>query len=182
MTVQIKGTMMAADRSTSMVVGTLNVTDWIKAEHSPNPERYLVTDTWYPNRWHFTFTDEVPEDIREFTMTPIVDEAQAGFFANGAQYAEGAVVITAPDGTEVGRGFAESVSFADTRRTVHRLAGLPETDEEIKALSLRTTPKALALFNTAYVLTHQGELKAILDEARAMDFFAPPDLPTDTAS
>lgn len=178
MTVQIKGTMMDADRATHMVVGALSVTDWIKAEHSPNPDRYLVTDTWYPNRWHFVFDDDVPEDIREFTMTPIVNQAQAGFFANGAQYAEGAVVITGPDGAELGRGFAESVSFADTRKTVHRLAGLPETDEEIKAMSMRTTPKALALFNTAYVLTHQKELKAILDEAQAMEFFAPPDLPT----
>lgn len=178
MTVQIKGTMMDADRATSMVTGTLNVTDWIKAEHSPNPDRYLVTDTWYPNRWHFTFNDSVPADIREFTMTPIVDEAQAGFFANGAQYAEGAVVITAPDGTELGRGFAESVSFADTRRTVHRLAGLPESNQAIADLYLRKTPKALALGNIAYVLTHQKELNEILAEARAMDFFAPPDLPS----
>jgi predicted secreted hydrolase len=177
MRVQIKGTMMAADRTTSMVVGTLSVTDWIKAEHSPNPDRYLVTDTWYPNRWNFVFDEDVPEDIREFTLTPIVDQAQAGFFANGAQYAEGAVVVTAPDGTELGRGFAESVSFADTRRTTHRLAGLPETDAEIKAMSLRKTPKALALVNAAFVLTHQADLKAILAEARAMDFFAPPEVP-----
>ena len=178
MTVQIKGTMMNADRATSMVVGTLEVNDWIKAEHSPNPARYLVTDTWYPNRWHFTFGEDVPADIREFIMTPIVDEAQAGFFANGAQYAEGAVVITAPDGTELGRGFAESVSFADTRRTVHRLAGVPDTDAEIKALSLRTAPKALALLNIAYVLTHQADLNEILAEASAMEFFAPPEIPT----
>lgn len=178
MTVQIKGTMMAADRATSMVAGTLSVDDWIKADRSPNPDRYLVTDTWYPNRWRFTFEESVPEDIREFTMTPIVDQAQVGFFANGAQYAEGAVVITAPDGSELGRGFAESVSFADTRRTAHRLAGLPETDAEIKALSLRKTPRALALVNIAFVLTHQGQLNEILAEARAMDFFAAPDIPT----
>jgi len=70
------------------------------------------------------------------------------------------------------------VSFADTRRTVHRLAGVPDTDAEIKALSLRTVPKSLALLNIAYVLTHQADLNEILAVASAMEFFAPPEIPT----
>lgn len=44
----------------------------------------LVTgDDDRAHRWHFTFADSVPEDICEFTMTQIVNEAQAGFFAEG---------------------------------------------------------------------------------------------------
>jgi hypothetical protein len=62
-------------------------------------------------------------------MTPIVDHGQAGFFANGAQYAEGAVYLTNDQGVQVGRGFAESVLYADTQRTVLALAGLPDSDE-----------------------------------------------------
>jgi hypothetical protein len=174
MTVEVKGTMMAADRSTSRVDGTLEVTDWIKADHSPNPERYLVTDTWYPNRWHFTFDESVPEDIREFVMTPIVDGVQSGYFANGAQYAEGAVVITAPDGTELGRGFAESVSYANTRRIEHQLAGLPDTDEHIASLSLSKVPTTLAVANAAYVLMNQERLQEVFAESAGMEFFLPP--------
>lgn len=175
MTVEVKGTMMAADRSTSRIDGTLEVTDWIKADHSPNPARYPATGTWYPNRWRFAFDESVPEDIREFVMTPIVDGVQSGYFANGAQYAEGAVVITAPDGTDLGRGFAESVSYADTRRIEHQLAGLPDSDEHIASLSLRKAPTALALANAAYVLMNQDRLKEVFAESAGMEFFLPPD-------
>lgn len=174
MSVRVGGTYMDADRQQHLTWGTLTVTDWIKAVTSPNPDRYLVTDTWYPNRWEFAFDDVVPEDIRHVTMTPIVDAAQVGFFANGAQYAEGAVILTDPSGDDIGRGFAESVSYADTRRTVHRLAGLPESDAHIESLSHRTTPTALKLANAAYVLAHQEQLEAIIAEAVGLEFFTPP--------
>lgn len=174
MTVQVGGTYMDADKNTAMTWGTLEVTDWIKADHSPNPDRYLVTDTWYPNRWTFVFDDVVPHDIRQFTMTPIVNMAQTGFFASGAQYAEGAVILTTPDGTDVGRGFAESVSYADTRRTVHRLAGIPDSAAHIESMSNLKTPNALALFNAGYVLAHQRELAQVLADSVGMEFFAKP--------
>ena len=171
MSVQVRGTYMAEDAATHMATGTLQVTDWVQATSSMNPQRYLVTDTWYPNRWEFSFDDSVPADIRNFTMTPIVAEAQSGFFANGAQYAEGAVVLTDPQGTDIGRGFAESVSFADTRRTVQRLAGLGESEADIEAFSMRSTPKSLALFNTGYVLAHRDRLAEIMAAAQGMEFF-----------
>ena len=171
MSVNVRGTYMAADATTHMATGALRVTDWVKATGSMNPKRYLVTDTWYPNRWEFVFDESVPADIREFTMTPIVRGAQSGFFANGAQYAEGAVVLTDPQGADIGRGFAESVSFADTRRTVHRLAGLGESEADIAAFSMRTTPKPLALFNTGYVLAHRNRLAEIMAAAAGMEFF-----------
>lgn len=180
MTVPVNGTYMAADSSTQIVHGTLEITDWIKADHSPNPDRYLVTDTWYPNSWHFKFDQTVPADIREFAMTPIVQVAQTGYFANGAQYAEGAVVVTGSDGTELGRGFAESVAYADTRRTVHRLAGLPESDAHIESMSLRHTPKALALFNAGYVAMHAAELDEIIKDSAGLEFFIAPTAPQPT--
>ncbi len=174
MTVRVGGTYMDPERNTTMTWGTLTVSDWIQATGSPNPQRYLVTNAWYPNRWEFQFDDVVPEDIRSFTMTPIVDMAQVGFFANGQQYAEGAVVITDSNGADIGRGFAESVAFGDTRPTVHRLAGLPDSAAHIESLSHRTTPTALKLLNAAYVASHQDELAEVLKESVGLEFFADP--------
>lgn len=171
MTVRVGGTYMDADLNTSMTWGTLTIPEWIKAVGSPNPDRYLVTDTWYPNKWVFEFDGVVPEDIRSVTMTPIVDVAQVGFFANGAQYAEGAVVLTDPAGNDIGRGFAESVSYADSRRTAHRLAGLPESQAHIDSLSHLTTPPALALLNAAYVLAHKEELDQVISESVGLEYF-----------
>jgi predicted secreted hydrolase len=175
MVVRVGGTYMDPDLATSMTWGTLTVSDWIRATSSPNPDRYIVTNAWYPNRWEFTFDDVMPEDIRSFTMTPIVDKAQVGFFANGQQYAEGAVVITDPSGSDIGRGFAESVAFGDTRQTVHRLAGLPETQAHIDSLSHRTTPSALKILNTAYVLAHQKELAEVIKNSVGLEFFTDPE-------
>ena len=153
-------------------VGIVSV--WIprvKANHSPNPARYPVTDTWHPNQWKFRFDSNIPEDIRTFDMNPIVDGAQSGFFANGAQYAEGAVVLSGPNGEDLGRGFAESVSYANTRKTIHQLAGLPDSQEFIKATSKRTVPLALRLRNAAYVLTHRKDIDAILADSAGLRFF-----------
>ncbi len=174
MTVGVGGTYMDTDLSTTMTWGTLTVSDWVRAESSPNPDRYLVTNAWYPSRWEFEFDEVVPEDIRAFTMTPIVDMAQVGFFANGQQYAEGAVVITDPAGTDIGRGFAESVAFGDARPTVHRLAGLPESQAHIHSLSHRTTPTALKVLNAAYVALHLQELADVMKDSVGLEFFNDP--------
>ncbi len=162
---------MDANKTTAKIGGTLEITDWIRADHSPNPARYSVTGTWYPNQWKFQFDTRLPEDIRSFVMDPIVHTAQSGFFANGAQYAEGAVVLTAPTGEDLGRGFAESVSYADTRKTVHQLAGLPDSKEFIQAMSRRTVPPGLRRRNAAYVLAHKKELDAILADSAGLGFF-----------
>jgi predicted secreted hydrolase len=175
MSVAVAGTYMEPDRSTHIIRGSLSISQWVKAEHSPNPKRYAVTHTWYPARWEFTFHEGVPSDIRRFVMTPIVKEAQVGFFANGAQYAEGAVVLTTPDGGDVGRGFAESVAYADTRRTQHGLAGLPQTDEDVRALRAPRPSLRLRLANTLYVLRHKAELEQIIEDAAGLEFFVPPD-------
>jgi hypothetical protein len=171
MTVNVAGTYMDAARTAVKIGGTLDITDWIKADHSPNPVRYPVTGTWYPNQWKFRFDTALPEDIRSFVMDPIVHGAQSGFFANGAQYAEGAVVITSPGGDDIGRGFAESVAYADTRKTAHQLAGIPDSKEFIRAMSRRTVPLGLRLRNAAYVLAHKKDLEAIIADSAGLGFF-----------
>jgi predicted secreted hydrolase len=172
MKVKVAGTYMNPDKSTHIIRGTLEIDDWIKTEHSPNPGRYAVTSTWYPKHWSFAFDEGVPQDISRFSMTPIVDVAQSGFFANGAEYSEGAVVLKAADGTEVGRGFAESVAFANTRRTQHRLAGLPDSQAAIAAMQVTKTPRLLRLANMIYVMRHKNDLERVVKESAGLDFFS----------
>jgi hypothetical protein len=104
-------------------------------------------------------------------MTPIVREAQSGFFANGAQYAEGAVILRNEAGDEIGRGFAESVSYADTRRTQHRLAGLDDSPRYIDALRPPVPSSIDRAANALYVATHKKELEAIIAASAGLEFF-----------
>jgi predicted secreted hydrolase len=171
MTVNVAGTFMDPAGETRIVRGTLDVTEWVRADHSPDPERYPVTGTWYPTHWEFRFDEGVPEDIAVFTMTPIVAEAQSGFFANGAQYCEGAVVLHDAQGREAGRGFAESVAYADTRRTVHLLAGLDASDEAVAALDKPKPTGAEKIANALYVATHKKQLEAIVAASAGLEFF-----------
>ena len=174
MSVNVAGTYMEPDRSTRIIRGTLQITDWVKADHSPDPARYPVTDTWYPARWAFRFPEGVPDDIAAFTMTPIVVEAQSGFFANGAQYSEGAVVLRDAADAEVGRGFAESVSYADTRQTAHILAGLDASPASVAALR---PPRLSALdhvANAVYVAAHKKELDEVIAASAGLEFFVGP--------
>ena len=60
---------------------------------SPDPQQYPVTHTWYPDHWEFHFGNDVLENLRTFHMLPIVSGGQSGFFANSAQYSEGAVFL-----------------------------------------------------------------------------------------
>ena len=143
----------------------------MRADHSPDPARYAPTGTWYPARWEFRFDDGVPADIAVFSMTPIVSEAQSGFFANGAQYCEGAVVLRDAQGRDVGRGFAESVAYADTRRTVHRLAGLDASDDAVAALGDPEPTAAEKIANTLYVAAHKKELEAVVAASAGLEFF-----------
>jgi predicted secreted hydrolase len=151
MTVAVTGKHSLPDSSVRDIRGTLRVTDWTKVEDTPDPQQYRPTHTWYPNRWEFDL-DDMPETMRRFTMTPIVSHGQAGFFANGAQYAEGAVYLTNDQGEQIGRGFAESVLYADTLRNALALAGLPATGEmEAQFRPVRPSPwlRARSLLYTA---------------------------------
>jgi len=110
------------------VTGTIQVTDWIRSTISHG--QYVATNTWYPNRVEVTMdTPVIPESRRVFSMVPIVDTGQLGFFAHGSEYSEGAVYIEDRNGTRIGRGFLESPGYADEANQILLLAGMPQTAE-----------------------------------------------------
>jgi predicted secreted hydrolase len=163
MTVQLNAKYMDPDAVTHSVPGELSVTDWILSVDTPSPETYPPTYTWYPNKWEFTFGDEVPEDIRVFTMEPIVSTGQSGFFGGGAQYSEGAVYLLGPNGEDLGRGFAESVGYANTRPNVLRLLGIEANAENMSLFGSNPPQPALVLASQAFVFLNQAELQAITE-------------------
>ena len=81
------------------------------------------------------------------------------------------MVLTSPAGVDLGRGFAESVMYADTVKNMHQLAGLPDSDEFVRATSRRTVPLGLRLRNAAYVLAHKKALDAIVADSVGLEFF-----------
>jgi predicted secreted hydrolase len=158
----VKGRLMVGDGSVKLIEGTVLVDDWVRSTGSPDPALYWPTNTWYPNHWRYTFGDDVPEEVRTFTMEPIVAGGQSGFFASGAQYSEGAVILRDVAGNEIGRGFGESVNYADTIANIMALAGLPDTAEMREALAQRTPSDELIAESMAYVVGHQDELNAVI--------------------
>lgn len=115
-----------------IVRGQLVIDDWVRAERSPDPSIYPVTRIWHPNRWNFSLDGDVPEVMKSFVMNPIVNGGQAGFFAPGVQYSEGAVTLSGPAG-KVGHGFAESVGYdLSFASAVMSIAGLPVTQESVR--------------------------------------------------
>ena len=161
MEVSVSGKYMDAEGTSVSVTGKLAVTKWVKSERSPAPDDYPPTNTWYPDRWEFQFGAEVPEDIRTFTMVPIVSSGQSGFFADGDQYAEGAVYLLDPAGKEIGRGFAESVAYADTLANRLRLIGIPVNDQMLSLFGQTAPSEELKLASLAYVSLHADELKTV---------------------
>lgn len=143
--------------------------DWFASKKSPAPLEYPPTGTWYPNRWEFAFGDGVPDEIRAFSMTPIVSGGQSGFFASGAQYSEGAVYLRNAAGEDIGRGFAESVQYADTLANQIRIAGLPVNDEMLSLLQNNEPSEALKLISEAYVALHLDELQQITATCRGLE-------------
>jgi hypothetical protein len=81
------------------------------------------------------------------------------------------VVLHDAQGRDVGRGFAESVSYADTRATIHRLAGLDDSDEALAALARPVPSAAEKIENSLYVATHKKELEAVIAASAGLDLF-----------
>ena len=130
----------------------MKVTEWIKSEKSQNPNLYPITNTWYPQKWEFSFGEDIPEDIRNFVMIPIVSGGQSGFFGSGLHYSEGAVYLKDFDGNSIGRGFAESTGYADAPMNRLKLAGLPVTDEMLKKIEIPQPSSMLKLTSFLYIL------------------------------
>ncbi|MFN8532967.1 MAG: lipocalin-like domain-containing protein [Dehalococcoidia bacterium] len=142
--------------------GTMTVDRWARAERSPDPDIFPATGVWHPARWTFAFDERVPETIRNFTFEPLCLD-QSNFFANGAQYREGAVVIHDSAGNQIGRGFAEAVAYADPTANRLRLTGLPDDLGPV----IQPTEASLArrIWSFAYLMAHQADLKEVFANA-----------------
>jgi predicted secreted hydrolase len=131
MTAPTNGVYIDATGDYAPVSGQIKVTEWIQSTIAH--DQYMATNIWYPNKVEVTLdTDTVPENRRNFTLSPIVDTGQQGFFAGGGQYSEGAVYIETQEGERIGRGFLESTGYADSKIQMLRLSGLPESEEMIQ--------------------------------------------------
>jgi len=143
------------------VSGTLAVTAWKKADHSPNRALYDNVPTWVPNRWEFALVEPVvPERLRKLTFEPICDDANALYFGNGSQYVEAATRVLDASGTCVGTGYSEATAYVDSLGTTMHLAGVPR--EQIDVFRNHAPSTAMKLMSEAYVLLHQGTLKELL--------------------
>ncbi len=164
MEVKVSGKYVDEKNNSKNVKGILKVTEWIKSEKSQDPNLYPVTNAWYPQKWEFSFGKDVPEDIRNFIMTPIVNGGQSGFFANGLHYSEGAVYLKDTNGNSIGRGFAESTGYADSPINRLKLSGLPATQEMYDKLEIPQPSSLLKLISFLYILwpSNRAKLKKLL--------------------
>lgn len=161
MTVPASGKWIDAAGTAHQATGTMTVDDWVRAERSPDPSLYPVSHVWYPNHWVFEMTGDIPDVMRHVELTPIVDGGQAGYFAPGMQYSEGAVVLTGPTGA-VGRGFAESVGYVTRRDATLALAGVADDDALVASLDA-PIPLGLRLRAIGH-LAHPTAIKTLLAE------------------
>jgi hypothetical protein len=173
MTVSIAGKYMDENNGLHATWGTLTIDGWARAETSPNLSLYPITNVWHPNHWKFKFDKTAPKDIREFSMDQIVPVAQTNYFANSAQYNEGAVILKNPAGEDIGRGFAEAVSYADTSKNAFDLAGFSDNPKLFKILQQQTASFPRRVMSMVYVLFHTKALKEILQKSAGMKFMGP---------
>lgn len=158
----VNGRLMTGDGSVQLFTGTVVIDDWVRSTGTPDPEIFEPSNTWHPNRWTYAFGDDIPEELRSFSMAPIVDGGQSGFFAHGVQYSEGASFVYDEDGNEIGRGFSESVNYADTVDQRLRLSGLPQDEASVSLLQAPVPSNQLRSESLKYVLKHQDELNEVI--------------------
>ncbi|MHB1391129.1 MAG: hypothetical protein ACYCXF_07865 [Thermoleophilia bacterium] len=103
-------------------------------------------------------------------MVPIVRTGQSGFFASGAEYSEGAVYLEDGQGRRIGRGIAESVSYANTAANMFRLAGLPDTPETLEQFKRPKPSALLKLWSMLYVAwpRYKAKLGGLLESFEEM--------------
>ncbi|MCK9151037.1 carotenoid 1,2-hydratase [Methanobacterium alcaliphilum] len=166
MTVDVRGQLISAENTVTDIEGTLNIDKWIKSVKSSYPEHYFITNTWYPDRWEFNFDEMVPEKIRNFTMTPIVKTGQTGYNASGAQYSEGGVYIKNKNDELIGKGFAESVYYANAHPNIFHLAGMGNVHEMQELMETPEASSWLKIRGLLYMAwpPHQKKLKKVLEK------------------
>lgn len=169
MTIPVSGKYFDEHKKITNCNGTLSITDWVKSEQTPNPELYLVSHAWHPNSWKFEFDDNVPEDIRQFSMEQIVPVAQTNFFANSAQYNEGAVILRDKAAKDIGRGFAEAVLYSHPEPNIYHILGYNDKPALQKILEKKDDSIFGKFSSFMYVLIHLKELKAVLLRAKGLE-------------
>jgi predicted secreted hydrolase len=164
MEAEVSGKYIDENNNSKKIKGQIKITEWIKSVKSQDPDLYPPTNTWYPQKWEFNFDEDIPEDIRNFVMIPIVSGGQSGFFGNGLHYSEGAVYLRDNEGNSLGRGFAESTGYADPILNRLKLAGLPATEEMRDRLEIPQPSSFLKLISTLYILwpSNKSKLKKLL--------------------
>ena len=164
MEAEVSGKYIDEKSNSKKIKGMLRISEWIKSEKSQDPGLYPVTNVWYPQKWQFSFGEDIPEDIRNFVMIPIVSGGQSGFFANGLHYSEGAVYLRDLEGDSIGRGFAESTGYADPILNRLKLAGLPATEEMRDKLEIPEPSSFLKLISSLYILwpSNKSKLEKLL--------------------
>lgn len=164
MNAEVSGKYIDEKNNSKKIKGMLKISEWIKSEKSQDPELYPVTNVWYPQKWEFSFGEDIPSDIRNFVMIPIVSGGQSGFFANGLHYSEGAVYLRDLEWNSIGRGFAESTGYADPILNRLKLAGLPATDEMRDKLEIPEPSSFLKLISSLYILwpSNKSKLEKLL--------------------
>jgi hypothetical protein len=90
---------------------------------------------------------------------------------DGSQYADGAVYVRSANGDDIGRGFAESVQYADTTGTMLTLAGI--TDEQARQIlrNPETSSGLRRIQSLLYVAMHRSDLKRILASQQGLEMF-----------
>lgn len=169
MTVPVAGKYFDEQKNMINCNGTLVIDGWVKSEQSPNLALYKVSHAWHPNNWKFTFDHNVPEDIREFSMEQIVPVAQTNFFANAAQYNEGAVILRDKAGEDIGRGFAEAVQYSDPTSNAYHILGYSDKPVLQKILTKKDASVFGKISSFLYTMTHQKELKEVISKAKGME-------------
>ena len=102
MEAEVSGKYIDENNNSKKIKGQIRITEWIRSVKSQDPGLYPPTNTWYPQKWEFRFGEDIPEDIRDFVMIPIVSGGQSGFFGNGLHYSEGAVYLKDNEGNSLG--------------------------------------------------------------------------------
>ena len=164
MEAEVSGKYIDENNNSKKIKGQIKITEWIRSVKSQDPNLYPPTNTWYPQKWEFSFGKDIPEDIRDFVMIPIVSGGQSGFFGNGLHYSEGAVYLKDTEGNSLGRGFAESTGYADPILNRLKLAGLSATEEMRDKLEIPQPSSFLKLISTLYILwpSNKSKLKKLL--------------------
>lgn len=161
MIAKVNGKYMDEKKQTLNATGTLHVTDWIKNSETPDPGQYPGTNTWHPNRWEFHFDAPVPEDLKNIILLPLNPKGSLLLYNAGEQYQEAPVHILNARGEKIGRGFAESVQYANTNENRLKLAGLPDTPEMLGLLKAPEPSLFSKMWSVLDVMAHKDELEGM---------------------